>query len=277
MEALSIGEIARSAIGGWNSARKPKPSGAAHRTGAPVLRNSIEEGTFEDMFFAVPAKGETDKTLKAAKELCARRSAIRATIGREARKASRIERAILSLNGNVILIFERILELARLNAGRVYPTYEWLMEKTGISRATVARALGILEALGFIARQRRFKRVEVEGIGPRYKQTSNAYRTMLPARVLAYLPRWMRPAPVPIDHEQHHADSAAETKAMLATLSCRDFAKATVGGQLGKMLEKFGAAIDRRDSESQLQTQPLIDSFNHSSDGVGLVGQHVFA
>ena len=32
-------------------------SGGLHRTGAPVLRDSIEAGTFEDVFFAMPAPG----------------------------------------------------------------------------------------------------------------------------------------------------------------------------------------------------------------------------
>ncbi|GGE97558.1 helix-turn-helix domain-containing protein [Sphingomonas prati] len=277
MEALSFGTAAIAAIGSWRSARKPKRSGAPHRTGAPVRRGSVEEGTFEDSFFAAPAKGETDATMKAAKALWTHRAAIRATIAREAREPSRIERAILKLNANTILLFEKLLELARLQAGRVFPTYEWMMNKTSLSRATVARCLDILEAIGFLARKRRFKRVEVEGVGPRYKQTSNAYRTMLPARVIAYLPRWLRPAPVPVDQERHQARDAAETQAMLKTLSRADFAKATMSGEMGKAFEKWGASIDKTDSESHDQTQPLSHSDSLSANGVGLVGQRANA
>ena len=52
-----------------------------------------------------------------------------------------------------------------------------------------------------LLRQRRFVRAEGQGGGggageaPRYRQTSNSYRPLLPAAVRAYLPRWLRPAP----------------------------------------------------------------------------------
>jgi biotin operon repressor len=100
-----------------------------------------------------------------------------------------------------VRVFEELCTLARLNQGRVYPSYDRLAEATALGRATIARALQALKRCGFLVRQRRFKRVE--GEGPRYCQTSNAYRPLLPARVLALLPRWMRPTPIPIDQEQH--------------------------------------------------------------------------
>lgn len=87
--------------------------------------------------------------------------------------------------------------MPRLNRGRVFLTYDHLARATALGRATVARALHVLKAIGFLMRQRRFKRVE--GEGPRYKQTSNVYRATPAARVLHYLPRWMRPAPIPDD------------------------------------------------------------------------------
>jgi DNA-binding transcriptional ArsR family regulator len=277
MEALSFSQIAISAIGGWKSARKPKRSGSIHRTGDPVRRDSIEAGTFEDSFFVAPAKGEIWNTLDAAKELSGSRRGLRARLLSEGKTPSELEGWILKLSANVVSILEKILNLARQYAGRVYPSYEWLTEKTSLSRGTIASALRILEGLGLLDRQRRFTRVEVEGVGPRYKQTSNAYRTSLPDKLLAYLPRRFRPAPVPVDYLQHRAESASETEAMLATLSCREYAKAVVGGQLGKVLAKLGASIDRVESESNFVKQPLIDSFINREAGVGLVGQRAFA
>ena len=103
----------------------------------------------------------------------------------------------------------------------------------------------------------------MEGEGPRYRQTSNAYRPLLPARVLAYLPRWMRPAPLSVDHGQHRAVEAEAHKRMLASLSCRERATASVGGILGEVLASLGAAIDRDMAsarESQNHPQPLMDS-----------------
>lgn len=261
MEALSFGQIAASAIGDWKSARKPKRSGSVHRTEAPVLRNSIEAGTFEHEFFVPPAKGETDEILRATEKLWKSRADLRARLLSEGKAPSRLENWILKLTANVVAILKEILDLARLNAGRVYPSYEWLKKATGLCRGTISRSLHVLEGLGLVTRQRRFKRIEVEGVGARYEQTSNAYRTALPSQLKAYLPRWMRPAPIPVDYLQHRAESASETDAMLATLSCREYAKVTVGGLMGEALAKYGDSLDRAESESIFQRQPLIDSY----------------
>jgi len=242
----------------------PRRAGGVHRTGAPVLRDSIEAGTFEDLFFAVPAPGEPDRLLRA----CRRALDAGRRLRREARAGTRTltatERAIAALTAGAVRVYEEICTLARLNQGRVFPSYDWLAEATGLGRATIARALHALDRVGFLVRQRRFTRVE--GEGPRYRQTSNAYRVLLPARVLAYLPRWMRPAPLPDDQIQHEAERKEGHDAMLAALSCRDLAAVTVGGLLGKALARLGARIDGRETdvacESHDDPQPHMDSFN---------------
>ena len=149
----------------------------------------------------------------------------------------------------------------------------------------MARALHALEAAGFLLRQRRFKRVEEAGgepeapasggpcRGPRYAQTSNAYRPLLPGRILGLLPRWLRPAPIPVDALQHAQARDEEVAAMHATLSCRELAQATVGGALGRVLASLGARIDSIACESQNHPQPLLDSYVMGSSGVGLNGQ----
>lgn len=261
MTAITLGQAAKEALSGFAHVRKPARSGSLHRTGAPVLRDSIEAGTFEEMFFSVPAKGETDTLLRTARRTldAARR------LRREARAGDRslttAERRIVTLTAAAVRVYEEILTLARLNRGRVFPSYDHLAEATSLGRATIARAIRILEDIGFLVRQRRFKRVDTEGPGPRYRQTSNVYRPTLPQRVLAYLPRWMRPAPVPDDVVQRESDRAADNAGMRATLSCRDLANATIGGALGRMLAKLGAAVDRKESESQNHSQPLHISF----------------
>jgi len=233
-----------------------------HRTGAPVLRDSIEAGTFEELFFATPAPGETDRLLRACRRTLDAGRRLRREERAGTRTLSATERSIAGLTAAAVRVFEELCTLARLNQGRVYPSYDWLAEATALGRATVARALHALERCGFLVRQRRFKRVD--GEGPRYRQTSNAYRPLLPTRVLAYLPRWMRPAPLPVDHEQHHAVEAEAHAAMLASLSCRERAAASVGGMLGKVLASLGAAIDRDIAvacESQNHPQPQLDSY----------------
>jgi hypothetical protein len=225
---------------------------------APVRRDSVEAGTFEDTFFAIPAKGETDKLLRIARRTLDAGRQLR----REGRAGERVltalERRITTLTAGAVRVYEEILTLARLNGGRVFPTYDHLAKATSLGRATIARALHILEDIGFLVRQRRFRRIVTERAGPRIKQTSNVYRPTLPQRVLAYLPRWMRPAPIPDEVLQRDVDNTTNTKSMLDNLSCRELATMLVGGALGDVLARLGDGIDRRECESQINAQSLI-------------------
>jgi len=253
----------RPRAGGGFTALPRGRSGGVHRTGAPVLRGSLEAGTFEDTFFAAPAPGETDRLLTA----CRRARDAGRRLAREARAGLRVlsatERRLVALTAGAVRVFEEICTLARLNRGRVFPSYDWLAEATGLGRATIARGLVTLETAGFLVRQRRFARDEGAGGGvgarPRYRQTSNAYRALLPASVRAYLPRWLRPAPLPDDQVQREADRREADAAMRATLSCRELAHASVGGALGRILARLGASIDAA-CESQNDPQPLTES-----------------
>jgi len=266
LSAASARVLARAAGGRTAHAASVTPrarSGGLHRTGAPVRRGSIEAGTFEEAFFAVPAPGETDRMLPA----CRRARDAGRRLAREARAGTRTlsvtERRLAALTAGAVRVFEEICTLARLNRGRVFPSYDWLAEATGLGRATIARALVLLEAAGFLVRQRRFTRDEGQGMGagegPRYRQTSNAYRALLPASVRAYLPRWMRPAPLPDDVIQQEADRQEGEAGMRASLSCRELAQVTVGGALGRTLARLGARIDAT-CESQNDLQPLTNS-----------------
>jgi len=281
MGTITIGDAALKAFGRLTHERSPGRSGgrsgrrssAPHRTGAPVLRNSLEAGSFEEAFWTVPAKGETDRLLHVARKTLDAARRLRRDARSGERTLTAVERGIAKLTGSAVRVFEEILTLARLNRGRVYPSYDYLAEATGLGRATVGRALVILEAIGFLVRQRRFNRVKSEGPGPRYVQTSNAYRPLLPGSVRSYLPRWMRPAPLPDDVVQHRMDHELETAAMLDKLSCRELAQITVDGPLGKILAKLGAAIDRTERETQNDPKPLMDFIDMSNKSVALVKQ----
>lgn len=223
MAAITMAEAALAVLGGARFKRKPSRSGATHRTGAPVRRDSIEAGTFEDAFFSRPSKGETDRIYKRAAALSAGRANLRARIAHEEREPTPREAAILRFSRNTLAVLEALLRIARVQAGRVYPTLEYLAETVGIGRRTVIRALALLTELGFVLAQRRFKRVEIDGVGPRYKQTSNAYRMLMPAWIEAHLPRWLRPAPLPADVVQQEAERIEQTAAMLSSLSRREY------------------------------------------------------
>jgi len=267
--ALSVADAAFAALSGMPVRQARACAGArgpahrpAHRTGAPVLRDSIEAGTFEEAFFAIPAKGETDRLLHIARRTLDAARRLRRDARAGARELTVAERAIARLTGSAVRVFEEILTLARLNRGRVFPSYDYLAEATGLGRATIGRALAILESVGFLMRQRRFDRVAGEGPGPRYKQTSNAYRPLLPKRVLAYLPRWMRPAPLPDDELTRRAGQADDIAHMLQSLSCRELAQATVSGPLGKILSRIGAMVDAGSREAQNDPEPLKNLYN---------------
>ncbi|QWT16932.1 helix-turn-helix domain-containing protein [Sphingobium xenophagum] len=291
MGTLAFGEALVGALGGHvaaargqnprDSVRKRR-SGAPHPTGAPVLRDSVEEGTFEHLFFAAPARGETDRLLRAARRLLdagrqLRREA-RGNGGTPPRILTPVERTLTTLTAASVRVLEEILTLARLNRGRVFPSYDYLADATSLGRATIARALRILESVGFLVRQRRFKRVEGDGPGPRYAQTSNVYRAFLPDRLARYLPRWMRPAPLPDDVVQREADRQEEMAIMRAALAPGERRKAMEQGALAKALARIEAALDRQDRgserESQKQPQPLTQSYIKETNGLGLTGQH---
>ncbi|MFL0588313.1 helix-turn-helix domain-containing protein [Sphingomonas olei] len=271
MKAFALGEatamaLARYRIHDGVRVRLHAKSGAPHRTGAPIRRDSIEAGTFEEHFFAVPAKGEPDRLLRMARAALDAGRRLKRAVRSEGRVLSPAETALTGLTAGAIRVFEEICTLARLNGGRVFPTYDRLAAATALGRATVARALRSLEVAGFLVRQRRFKRVAQEGgEGPRYAQTSNAYRPLLPTRLLPHLPRWLAPAPLPADVVRRQEDRTADVAEMHDSLSCRELAETLVGGSLGRVLAKLGATIDRRaetaaSCESQNHPQPLLES-----------------
>jgi hypothetical protein len=121
---------------GTTSARRKLRSGAPHPTGARVLRNSVEAGTFEVVLFVPPAKGETDRMLRAARRgLDAGRQ-----LKREARHGLR-----------VLTVTERLLGTLTAASVRVFPRSIHLADATELGWAAVARTLRVLEAVGLRA------------------------------------------------------------------------------------------------------------------------------
>lgn len=262
MGSLVFGDAMAGALAQLGRSRPRPRSGAPHPTGAPVLRDSVEAGTFEHVFFTTPAKGEPDRLLRAARRILDAGRQLRSEARRDGRELTPAERLLTTLTSASVRVFEEILTLARLNKGRVFPSYDYLADATSLGRATVARALRILEGIGFLVRQRRFKRVEGDGPGPRYAQTSNAYRAFLPKIVQAYLPRWMRPAPIPDDELQREIDRAEDIEQMRARLSHQERNAADMTGPLAKVLARLEAALELKERESQINPQPLMDSYN---------------
>lgn len=254
MSAVAIGGATLnvlSAAAAAHGARRRVRSGALHRTGAKVRRDSLEEGTFEEEFFSIPAPGEADRMFAAAEKLLDTGRRLRRE-EREGRVLDPSERAIAALTAGAIRVYKEICTIARLCAGKVYPSYDRLAEKTELGRRTCVRGVRLLEGVGLLIRQRRFKRVEDDEGTPRYVQTSNAYRPTLGQKLLSYLPRFMRPAPPPEDAIQRENDRRDETDAMLASLSCRDRARMEVqSGPFADVLARLGGLIDEKERVPQ--------------------------
>lgn len=202
---------------------KAVPSGGVHRTSAPVLRSSREEGTFEEAFWQRPQKGETDLILKAARAYqrhrrkivsAARKQSLENTGSAALPRPFLIEDCIAAmrpspdtlvnlalrpLSNSALQLLEWLCEMARLCKGRLYPSYDGMMDAVAFCRQTIANSIRQLETIGILEKQRRCKRIEDSP--QRFEQTSNVYRLRLPKALYRFLPAYLRPQPVP-DCEQ---------------------------------------------------------------------------
>lgn len=207
-------------------------SGAPHPTGRPVRGGSLEAGTFEDTFFRAPGKGEPDRQLKALKLAIDHGK----KLAREARRRGDAllgqDQLMAQLTDLTARVYEVFVTLSRVCKGEVYPSYDQIAEKSGRGRASVARAIKLLEALGFLVKVRRFKKVDGEGPGPRYEQTSNAYRLSLPEFAARLFPARRSPAPVPDDTAWREVDRVEMVAHMLATLPAKEFAAQAASPEL---------------------------------------------
>src|SRR3546814_2525231 len=100
-----------------------------------------------------------------------------------------------------VRVFEQLTTWARTGAGKVFPTWEWIEAASGLSRASVGRGLSILATRGLIEKQRRCVPIDPPADRPKARnaQTSNVYRMSFPNRLARFLPRFLRPVPLPDD------------------------------------------------------------------------------
>ena len=111
MKAFTLGEATALALGGFGASfggsaarRKPARSGGLHRTGAPVLRDSVEAGSFEEQFFTVPAKGETDRLLRMARAALDAGRRLKRAVRVDGRDLSVAERAIAAMTAGAVRV-----------------------------------------------------------------------------------------------------------------------------------------------------------------------------
>lgn len=252
-------------------------SGAPNPTRAHVHPNSWRAGTFEDDFFYSYAKGEPDRLYKQAAELLKRKNALRRLARAEERELTEDERLATLITNTALRVFEQLTTLARTCAGKVFPTWEWIEAAAGVSRASVGRALSALARMGLIDKQRRCVPIDAPADRPKARnaQTSNVYRMRFPNRLTRFLPRRLRPVPLPDDVVQVETDRAEQIEQWRLWRTPRQVvAEDITDPELRAVLDRLAIAIE---GQSQNNGQPLIDSSILCSNGVGLGGQRLNA
>lgn len=274
MGAVTLARASFMALDRIERARPRSRSGAPNPTRAHVHPNSRRAGTFEDDFFYSYAKGETDRLYKNAVELLKRKNAIRRLARSEERQLTEDERLVTLITPAAVRVFEQLTTLARTCAGKVFPTWEWIEAATGLSRASVGRGLSILAKMGLLDKQRRCVPIDPPADRPKARnaQTSNVYRMSFPNRLACFLPRFLRPAPLPDDVVQREVDRIEEIEIMRLWRTPRQVVAEEIEDDgLRRVLDSLAAAIEQQ--ESQKNGQPLLDSYILGTDGVGLGGQ----
>ena len=274
MGAVTLARASFMALDRIERARPRSRSGAPNPTRAHVHPNSRRAGTFEDDFFYTYAKGETDRLYKKAVELLKRKNAIRRLARSEGRQLTEDERLVTLITPAAVRVFEQLTHLARTCAGKVFPTWEWIETHTGLSRASVGRGLSILAKMGLLDKQRRCVPIDPPADRPKARnaQTSNVYRMSFPNRLARFLPRRLRPVPLPDDVVQRETDRIEEIEAMRLWRTPRQVVAEEIEDVgLRRVLDSLAAAIEKQ--ESQKNGQPLLDSYVQRADGVGLDGQ----
>ena len=95
-----------------------------------MRRGSIEAGTFEDNFFAKPAKGECDRLIRMARVALATGRRMKREARGEGRDLTGPERLLAGLTAGPVRVYEELCAVARLNGGKVYPSYDRLTTAT---------------------------------------------------------------------------------------------------------------------------------------------------
>lgn len=244
----SIGEI--TALIGGGAYGDSRRRGGLHITKQPVHGGSQEVGSVrEEAFFG--------RLTKATRRVLERLPDLMFKIGQRAkvevrqtgRELTPLERLCVAMTGSVVRVIQAMIDMDRVFKGRVYPSYETIGEWAAVSRASVYRALDVLEEAGLVHRLRRYIHTIHEKLGARSEQTSNAYRLELPAMLRDLIERRFRPAPMPDDEAQRQKDRLADHADMLSRLSKTDYIRATTADAgLAATLIRLWEGIEKRDA-----------------------------
>ena len=131
--------------------------------------------------------------------------------------------------------------------------------------------------MGLLDKQRRCVPIDPPADRPKARnaQTSNVYRMRFPNRLVAFLPRRLRPVPLPDDVTQAEAERVEQIDHWRTWRTPRQMiAEEVADPELRAILDSMAITMER---QSQNNGQPLPDSYLQGIKGVGLAGQRVGA
>lgn len=174
-------------------------------------------------------------------------------LGRLAHRRERNRRENGSIGHVGLEVLRELLRLIDYRSGRLDPAIATLAQRIGRSIAAVAEALKRLRAHGFLDWLRRYVPTGNAGLrGPQVKQTSNAYRLMLPIQVARSMT-----APPPQDDSDRRQMAVEDGRAMIAALPLDEQpAQMIVDPGLVELLARLGRGImtNERDSASRYES-----------------------
>lgn len=249
MNARMVGDVLHA--GGFKYLPRERRGG----NGAPIWRNSYEEGQLEDRIWRPIARGK----MRAAKRLLgARLKAVR-TMERKTRLARR-ELHRNAKNGAIGPIAVEVLEylygIVDFATGRLEPAVQSIADHIGRSYGAVHNALKALRRHGFLHWIRRSRAADTKGeAGPQSVQIPSAYVLLFPARLQPLVEHIMGDAPVPADEEWRREQQKASYEDMLARLSTPEFLQATWDGDdaLGETLRRIAELLDQERESTKMR------------------------
>tara|TARA_R110002126_G_scaffold96516_1_gene225837 strand:- start:434 stop:1171 length:738 start_codon:yes stop_codon:yes gene_type:complete len=160
--------------------------------------------------------------------------------------------------GHIALeVLDYLANLVDCHSGRLEPSLDTLMAKLHRSRDAIVRALKALRTHGFIDWLRRVVPTGNKGRGPKFHQTSNAYRISMPQRALKLLGRYGNIAPVSDDLGHAHEQQAADLEDMLTSLSQNERIDLDFGTDdpIGQSLKRLSLAMKERKSAKRFESK----------------------
>lgn len=150
--------------------------------------------------------------------------------------------------GHVALeILAFLANVVSYKTGRLDPSLDTLTARLKRSRGAIVAALARLREHGFLDWLRRYVPTgQTEGHGPRVKQTSNAYRMVLPARAARML---RPPIPIPDDAQAHREALGAAYRGFVADTPLTELPAVSVEDSgLARALASMARALQNRES-----------------------------